>query len=127
MNCAYIIDAAREIVYLVATNDVHPSELICTLRAIKRDPAYQSTYDILAALRSMEMPFEEDDLRVIAYYFGALSEVLQGRFAFVTPAKDLPTYLEWIALIRPMGIKAANYTRLSEAERWIEAKDFSTP
>ncbi len=120
MNCIYVIDPGREIVYLIAHGDVHPSELIQTLRAIKRDPAYQSTYNILVDQRTMDAPFLEADLRILAYYFGSLSDLLRGRFALVTKAEDSSVYLKWIAGILPLGIKAAHFTHLSDAQHWIE-------
>jgi len=124
MNCPYVIDPVREIVYLIVHGDAHPSELIHTLRAIKRDPLYQNSFAVLADLRTMDAPFADGDVRVICYYFGALVDVLQGRFAFVSRAGDIPNYLKWIALICPLGIKAAHFTTLSDAEQWIEQKYF---
>lgn len=120
MNCPYVIDPVREIVYLSADGDVHPSELIHALRAIKRNTTYRPTFSILADLRTMDAPFAEADLRILAYYFGSLSDLLQGRFTLVTKAEDLPLYLRWIALILPLGIKAHHFTNLSAAELWIE-------
>ncbi len=124
MPCSYLIDARDGVVHIIANDELHPQELIHLLRTLKLDESYTVSFDLMLDFRTMNPAFPVADLQVLAYYFGAQRSFFRGRLALVVKSSELAQHAKWISWLRSSGIKAAQFSRLSEAEHWLDPKDF---